>query len=96
MPKRATKGPQTNKRQPKNQRGRPAKPGREIRITIRLREGEHDDILERLKRVPKGEMATYVRRVLAGATPDLLDEALRESEALTSSLDGILDDWDDE
>lgn len=79
-----------------SRRGRPAKSGRSVRIAFRLREGEHDDILERLDQVPPGEQSDYIRRVLAGASPELLDHALHESDSLTSALDGMWDDWNED
>lgn len=75
-------------------RGRPPKPGRSIRITIRLREGEDDAILARLARVPKGRRSAYIRRVLAGAGVEVMDEVLAEEpELVTSLLDSM---WEDE
>jgi hypothetical protein len=66
-------------------------------ITFRLREGEHDPILARLRQLPRSQRSAYIRRVLSGAPVEVLDEALkRESEALTSALDGAWQaDWDD-
>ena len=77
--------------------GRPRKSGRSIRVTVRLREGEHDRILERLRQLPKGKWSPYIRRVLDGAPVGALDEALeQESAALAAALDGTWDDdWDD-
>lgn len=77
-------------------RGRPRKPGRSRRYTIRLREGEHDAILERIDCLPAGQRSAYIRRVLAGAPVDLLDGALVESDALAADLDAMWDDWEDE
>ena len=75
-------------------RGRPPKPGRSVRITIRLREGEDDAILARLARVPKGRRSAYIRRVLAGAGVDVMDEVLAEEpEVVASLLDAM---WEDE
>jgi len=65
-------------------------------LSLRLKEGRDDAVLERLHRLSKGERSAYVRRVLAGASPDLLDNALQESASLTSALDGMLDDWDED
>jgi len=79
----------------KRGRGRPAKPGRSVRITIRLREGEHDSILERLQALPKGRWSAYIRRILDGAPIESLDAALEdESETLAAALDGMWDEWD--
>lgn len=65
-----------------------------MRVTIRLREGEDDAILARLKRVPKGRRSAYIRRVLAGAGVEVMDEVLaQESELVTSLLDSM---WEDE
>ncbi len=85
--------PTKNKR-----RGRPPKPGRSIPVTVRLREGEHDSILARLRTLPKGKWSSYIRRILDGARIEALDEALQqESASLTADLDGMWDDeWDEE
>ena len=81
-------------------KGRPRKPGRSVRITIRLREGEPgaDAILRRLARLPRGQRSAYIRRVLAGAPVEALDEALaRESAALGIALDEMwADEWEDD
>jgi len=81
-------------------RGRPRKPGRSIRVTIRLREGEPgaDAILQRLARLPVGRRSAYIRRVLTGAPVEALEAALvEESAELTAALDGMWeDDWEDE
>lgn len=79
-------------------RGRPRKPGKSHRVTIRLREGEHDTILSRLQALPAGKWSSYIRRVLDGAPVEALDEALRqESDALSADLNGMWDgDWDDD
>ena len=81
-------------------KGRPRKPGRSIRISIRLREGEPevDAILQRLARLPVGQRSAYIRRVLAGAPVEALEETLSEEGAeLTAALDGMwADDWEDE
>lgn len=86
------------KRQTNNNRGRPRKPGQSHRVTIRLRDGEHDTIIARLQALPKGRWSSYIRRVLDGAPVEALDEALREeSEELTAALDGMWDDdWEEE
>ena len=78
-------------------RGRPPKAGRSVVITFRLREGEHDPILSRLRKLPRNRRSAYIRRVLSGAPVGALDEALRqESEALSSALDGAWDeDWNE-
>ena len=80
-------------------RGRPRKPGRSIRITIRLREGEPemDAILQRLAGLPVGQRSAYIRRVLAGAPVEALEEALaEESGELTAALDGMwAADWEE-
>jgi hypothetical protein len=69
-------------------------PGRSVRFTVRLREGVHDAILERLKKVPKRGKSDYIRRVLEGASVEALDQALEDNET-TDSLDGMwLGDWD--
>lgn len=82
----------------RRRRGRPAKAGRSVRVTVRFREGEHDAILHRLRQLPRGRWSAYVRRVLDGAPPEALDDALAvESQALTAALDGMWnDDWADE
>ena len=81
-------------------RGRPRKPGRSVRVTIRLREGEPgaDAILQRLARLPVGHRSAYIRRVLMGAPVEALEAALAEESAeLTAALDGMWeDDWEDE
>ena len=79
-------------------RGRPPKAGRSVVITFRLREGEHDPILARLRQLPRNRRSAYIRRVLSGAPVEVLDDALKqESEALSSALDGAWDeDWDEE
>ena len=79
-------------------RGRPPKTGRSVVITFRLREGEHDPILSRLRQLPRNRRSAYIRRVLSGAPVEVLDDALQqESDALASALDGAWDeDWDDE
>jgi len=75
-------------------KGRPRKPGRSIRITIRLREGEDDAILARLRQVPKGRRSAYIRRVLAGAGVEVMDEVLAEEpELVTELLDSM---WEEE
>lgn len=76
------------------ERGRPEKPGRSIMITFRLREGEHDPILDRLLRLPHRNRSAYIRRVLSGAPVDLLDDAFeQESATLSAALD---DAWEDD
>jgi hypothetical protein len=67
-------------------------------ITFRLREGEHDAILARLRRLPRRRRSAYIRRVLSGAPVEVLDGVLRqESEALTSALGGAWDeDWSED
>jgi len=83
----------TKNTQPRR-RGRPRKPGRSIKIALRLREGEHDAILERLRQLPRGHWSRYIRRVLDGAPVEALDDALaQESKILTAALDGMWDDW---
>ncbi|MBN1658279.1 MAG: hypothetical protein JXA93_07760 [Anaerolineae bacterium] len=81
-------------------KGRPRKAGHSVRITIRLREGEPDvdAILERLVKLPVGQRSAYIRRVLAGAPVEALDQALaRESDELAADLDAMwAADWDDE
>lgn len=81
-------------------KGRPRKPGQSIRITIRLREGEPevDAILQRLARLPAGQRSAYIRRVLAGAPVEALEEVLSEESAeLTAALDEMwAGDWEDE
>jgi hypothetical protein len=79
-------------------RGRPRKPGRSIFVGLRLREGEHDTIIARLKKLPKGRWSAYIRRVLDGAPVEALDDALaQESEELANALNGMWDDyWDEE
>jgi hypothetical protein len=81
-------------------RGRPRKPGRSVRITLRLREGDRevDAILQRLAGLPRGRRSAYIRRVLAGAPVEALDEALaNETAELTASLDGMwAGDWEDD
>ncbi len=75
------------------ERGRPAKPGRVITLTVKLREGEHDEILARLARLERGQRSAYVRRVLAGASVEVLEGSRpRESAGLTAALDGMFDD----
>jgi hypothetical protein len=78
-------------------RGRPPKAGRSVVITFRLREGEHDPILSRLRQLPRNRRSAYIRRVLSGAPVEVLDDALQqESDALASALDGAWDEeWDD-
>ena len=84
----------------RTKRGRPRKPGRSIRITIRLREGEPevDAILQRLVSLPAGQRSGYIRRVLAGAPVEAQEQTLaEESVELTAALDGMWDDdWTDE
>ncbi|HNS51666.1 MAG TPA: hypothetical protein PKO09_10860 [Anaerolineae bacterium] len=81
-------------------RGRPRKAGRSIRVTLRLREGdpEVDAILQRLAELPRGRRSAYIRRVLAGAPVEVLEEALaQETAELTASLDGMwAGDWEDD
>lgn len=86
------------KRPTKKKRGRPRKPGKSRKITIRLRDGEHDTIIQRLQALPRGKWSSYIRRVLDGAPVEALDQALQqESEGLTSALDGMWDDdWGDD
>lgn len=84
----------------RTERGRPRKPGRSLRFTIRLREGEPDDdaILQRLARLPVGQRSAYIRRVLAGAPVEDMEEPIvRESVGLTAALDGMwAEEWEDE
>lgn len=81
-------------------RGRPRKAGRSVRVTLRLREGdpEVDAILQRLAGLPRGRRSAYIRRVLAGAPVQVLDDALaNETAELTASLDGMwAGDWEDD
>ena len=86
------KGPRTGAR------GRPPKAGQSVVITFRLREGEHDPVLARLRQLPRNRRSAYIRRVLSGAPVEVLDDALKqESEALSSALDGAWDDdWSEE
>lgn len=81
-------------------RGRPRKVGRSIRVTLRLREGdpEVDAVLQRLAALPRGRRSAYIRRVLAGAPVEVLEEALaKETAELTASLDGMwAGDWEDD
>lgn len=73
--------------------GRPPKPGRVYVVCIKLREGEHDAILERLRNLPRGYRSAYIRRVLSGAGIELLEESYRqESERLKGLLDEV---WED-
>ena len=80
--------------------GRPRKAGRSVRVTLRLREGdlEVDAILQRLAALPRGRRSAYIRRVLAGAPVEVLDDALaKETAELTASLDGMwAGDWEDD
>ena len=65
-----------------------------MRVTIRLREGEHDAILQRLEKVPRGGKSAYIRRVLEGAPVEALDRALVEDDELTDALDSMWsEDW---
>jgi len=81
-------------------RGRPRKAGRSIRVTLRLREGDPEvgAILQRLAALPTGRRSAYIRRVLAGAPVEVLEEALaKETAELTASLDGMwAGDWEDD
>ena len=77
-------------------RGRKPKPGQSVRWTIRFREGEDDEIIARLRQLPKGQVSEYIKRILAGTPMDMLDQAMVESDALSADLDSMLDDWDDE
>jgi len=73
----------------KKRRGRPAKKGASVRVTVRFREGEHDEILERLKKLPEGGRSAYIRRVLAGAPVEALDAAMVEDQEMTDGLDSM-------
>ncbi len=77
-------------------RGRPALPGRSIIVPIRLREGKHDAILERLAKVPEGGKSAYIRRVLEGAPVEALDRAFVEDNEMADGLNNMWsdDDWD--
>jgi len=69
----------------------------DVRVTIRLRPGQDDAILERLARVPPGRRSAYIRRVLAGAPVEALDVALaQETERVASALDAMATLWEDE
>jgi len=76
-------------------RGRPQKKGRSVRVTVRLHEQDHVEILARLARLERGSVSAYIRRVLAGASVELLESALVESDELSDALDGMLD-WEDD
>jgi hypothetical protein len=81
----------------KPKRGRPPKPGRSVRVTIRFREGEHDEILQRLGEVGPGGWSAYIRRVLEGAPIEVLDRAIVEDDEMTDALNSMwLDELDDE
>ncbi|MBU1880244.1 MAG: hypothetical protein KJ734_14955, partial [Chloroflexi bacterium] len=57
---------------------------------------EHDEVLARLDRIPPGQKSTYIRRVLAGAPVEVLDQAIKETKFVAGLLDGMWDDeWDD-
>lgn len=73
-------------------RGRPPKPGRGVRVTIRLHEADHGEIIARLEQIPAGQRSAYIRRVLAGAPVQVLDRAI-EDDTLTNDLNAM---WDDE
>ena len=76
--------------------GRPRKAGRSVYVAVRLREGEHDEVLARLDLLPAGQRSSYIRRVLAGAPIDLLDTAqAQESERVASLLDTMPDGTED-
>lgn len=85
----------SDKKYPK--RGRPRKPGRSIKISFRLREGEDDAILARLAQVPRGRRGAYIRRVLSGAPVEVMDQALREEpESVAAKLNAMFADEDEE
>ncbi len=64
-------------------------------ITVRLREGKHDKILARLKRVPKGGKSAYIQRVLEGAPVETLDKAFVEDDEMADGLNNMWsDDWE--
>ena len=77
--------------------GRKPKPGRSIPVVFRLREGENDETLSRLRQLPKGQWSSYIRRVLAGAPVEVHDKALAEESAeVRAGLDALAGMWDDE
>lgn len=79
--------------------GRPRKEGRSILVSFRLREGEHDEILKRLRRIRPGGWSKYMRQVLGGASPEMLDDAMPEegeSDALSSALDMVWETMEDD
>jgi hypothetical protein len=81
----------------KGKRGRPRVRYEETRVTVRFRTGRDDAILTRLKQLPPGRRAVYIRNVLAGAPVEALDEALaRETERTAATLDRLGTMWGEE
>ncbi len=77
-------------------KGRPHKVGRSVYIPLRLREGEDDEVLMRLARLPTGQRSAYIRRVLAGAPVEALEVALQETARAASILDSLGTMWEED
>jgi len=83
--------------QPDRKRGRKRKTGRRVFVGFFLREGEDDKTIQRLKKLPRGQHSSYIRRVLNGAPAEAHDSALAaESERVASGLDALASAWGDE
>ncbi len=91
---------QNNRRQANRGRGRPPIPGRQLRVTFRLRQGRspaEDGLLERLDQLPARHRSRFIRRVLTtGDIDPILDRELaRESARVGSALDALATYYDE-